>query len=442
MPPNHAPRIAVIGGGPAGLTFASVLLHQLATAPAVPFTPSITLFERDTAHASRDLGGTLDLHGATGQRALHFAGLWEKFVKIARYEGQEIKMLDKTGKVWLTNDEKYGGPPPGVGDEGASAGGAGPRGSDEDGRPEIDRGILNSLLIDSLPESTIQWGKAVTALERSASGTHKLTFSDGTSSEFDLVIGGDGAWSKTRHLLTPIAPYYSGMTMVEVRLSGVDSRIPHIGALVGQGMLMAFSDNGLNIIVGQRNFGERVRVYFTLRCAETWQKDSGIDWRSVAAARPGIRALFADWDRALLDLLDLCDAPAGEAGIAVRPLYMLPPDDFRWPHSKGVTLIGDAAHLMTPSAGEGANIAMADAADLALALVDAFRSPSPTAGEDPLDEAVKAYEEQMFPLAEASMKRTLDNMNMFMSADTPDRKLAFMRRVMRIPEEGKPAVME
>ncbi|KZO90209.1 FAD/NAD(P)-binding domain-containing protein [Calocera viscosa TUFC12733] len=434
MPPNHAPRLAVVGGGPSGLTFASVLLHQLATAtPAVPFTPRITLFERDTLHASRELGGTLDLHGATGQRALHFAGLWEKFVKIARYEGQELKVLDKTGKVWLAHDG-----PPGAGDVGALAGG--PRGTEEDGRPEIDRGILNSLLSDSLPEFTVQWGKTVAALERSACSAHKLTFSDGTSAEFDLVIGGDGAWSKTRRRLTPVAPYYSGVTMNEVRLSGVDSRIPHIGALVGQGVLMAFSDN--EFILAQRNFGERVRVYFSLSCAETWQKDSGIDWRSVATARPGIRAVFSDWDRELLDLLELCDAPAGEAGIAVRPLYMLPPDDFRWPHSKGVTLIGDAAHLMTPFAGEGANTAMADGVDLALAIMDGFRSPSPTAGDDPLDDAVKAYEEQMFPRAEASMKRTLDNMNTLMSAKTPARRLALMRRILRIPEGGIPEVAE
>ncbi|KZO90208.1 FAD/NAD(P)-binding domain-containing protein [Calocera viscosa TUFC12733] len=441
MPRNRSPRIAVVGAGPAGLTFASVLLHQLATAaPAVPFTPSITVFERDTVHASRDLGGTLDLHGATGQRALHLAGLWEKFVKIARYEGQEIKLFDKARNVWMTNDGTYGGPPPGAGAASASAGGAGPRGTEEDGKPEIDRGILNSLLIDSLPESTIQWGKAVTALERSASGTHNLTFSDGTSAEFDLVIGGDGAWSKTRRLLSPVSPYYSGVTMIEVRLSGVDSRIPHVGAFVGHGMLLAFGDK--KFIVGQRNFGERVRAYFSLSCAETWQKDCGIDWRSVAAARPGIRAVFADWDKESLDLLDLCDAPAGEAGIAARPLYMLPPDDFRWLHTAGVTLLGDAAHLMTPFAGLGANMAMADAADLALTIVGAFCFPTPTAGDDPLDDAVKAYEEQMFPRAEAAMKRTLDNMNMLLNANTPARGLAYMRRVLEIPEDGVHVVGE
>ncbi|KZO90201.1 monooxygenase [Calocera viscosa TUFC12733] len=271
-----------------------------------------------------------------------------------------------------------------------------------DGRPE-------------LPASAIQWGEAVTALERSASGAHKLTFSDGTATAFDLVIGGDGAWSKTRRLLTPVMPYYSDVTMIELRLSGVDSRIPHIGAFVGQGSLMACSDNRGMFV--QRNSGERVRVYFSIGCTETWQKDCGIDWNSLAAARVGIRALFADWDGALLELLDRCDD-----GIAVRPLYMLPPDDFRWPHMKGLTLLGDAAHLMTPFAGEGVNMAMVDGMELAEALLDAFKAPN----EDPLDSAVTAYEEKMFPRAEAVMNATLQNIEAVMNADAPQSVLRFL----------------
>ncbi|KZO89662.1 FAD/NAD(P)-binding domain-containing protein [Calocera viscosa TUFC12733] len=412
MPLNRSPRIAVVGAGPAGLTFASVLLHQLSTAPTA-FTPNITLFERVSARASRDQGGSLDIHGPTGQRALRLAGLWDEFLKVARYEGEEMKILDKTGRVWWYDDGNHD--PPGEGSEGGPGGPPG----EADGRPEIDRGILNGLLIDSLPASAIQWGKAVTALERSASDAHKLTFSDGSSAEFDLVIGGDGAWSKTRRLLTPVVPHYSGVTMIEVRLSGVDSRIPHIGAFVGQGSLMACSDNKGMFV--QRNSGERVRVYFSIRCTETWQKDCGIDWNSLAAARVGIRALFADWDGALLDLLDRCDD-----GIAVRPLYMLPPDDFRWPHARGVTLIGDSAHLMTPFAGEGVNMAMADGMELAEALLDAFKAPN----EDPLDSAVKAYEKKMYPRAEEVMKDTWQSLNAFMNPDAPQSGLSFFAAML------------
>ena len=70
---------------------------------------------------------------------------------------------------------------------------------------------------------------------------------------------------------------------------------------------------------------------------------------------------FADWHPDLRRLI-------AEADDAVRPwpIYMLPPEH-RWVHRPTVTLIGDAAHLMPP-AGEGANLALRDAADLADAL--------------------------------------------------------------------------
>ncbi|GFJ81562.1 FAD-dependent oxidoreductase [Phytohabitans houttuyneae] len=74
------------------------------------------------------------------------------------------------------------------------------------------------------------------------------------------------------------------------------------------------------------------------------------------------------------------------------------PTAARWTHKPGLTLIGDAAHLMPP-VGEGANQAMLDAATLAAELA---ANPA-----DP-DSAIQAYEEAMFarihPIAEMSAR--------------------------------------
>ena len=82
--------IAIIGGGPCGLTLARLLECK---------GIAYTVFERDSSATSNNAaGGSLDIHAETGQRALKEAGLFEKFKKFARYDDTAVAIADKRGK--------------------------------------------------------------------------------------------------------------------------------------------------------------------------------------------------------------------------------------------------------------------------------------------------------------------------------------------------------
>ncbi|MGI4730190.1 MAG: FAD-dependent oxidoreductase [Janthinobacterium lividum] len=343
------PSIAIVGAGPGGLTAANVLHRAGWTA---------MIFDADRSAAARDQGGTLDLHPDDGQLALAKAGLFDAFLAVARHEDQGNRVLDHaTGEVL-----RDVAPPPGSGD-----------------RPEIDRAVLRDLLLSPLATDAVRWGSSVEAATTLPDGRHALRLSDGKTEAFDLVIGADGAWSRVRAALTDTRPAYTGVAFVELWMNDVDRVHAASAALVGRGTMFALHDG--QGIIAQRNGNATLRIYAAFR---TRAEDTDRPDRTLAGIGTNdLLRRFEGWSPALRSLLADADRIA-----AVRPIVALPVD-LRWTGRDGLTLIGDAAHVMPPL-GVGVNLAMLDAAELAETLV---------AGQD-WREAVRTYEAAMIARAE------------------------------------------
>ncbi|MEV6604561.1 NAD(P)/FAD-dependent oxidoreductase [Kutzneria sp. NPDC051319] len=359
-------KIVIVGGGLGGLTLARVLhVNGIES----------TVYELDETPTSRDQGGTLDLREDTAQRALREARLFDEFRALARDEGEAMRLVDANGVVHI--DEIPGEP---------------------GGRPEIDRSALKRILVESLPAGTVRWGAKVTAVTPSS-----ITLSDGETVAADLVVGADGAWSKVRPLLSDAMPVYSGLSFVETHLSDVDARHPELAAFVGHGTLYGLGDG--KGIIAQRNGDGRIRVYAAIRNEdENWVGADVVD-ADPTQTRLRLLEIFDEFAEPLRGLI-----ADGDDVFVPRPIHALPVGH-SWERVPGVTLLGDAAHLMSPFAGEGANLAMLDAAELALAL----------ASHSDLESALKTYETAMFPRAEAAAAESASNLVAFFEPDGAER---------------------
>ena len=341
--------VTIVGAGLGGLTLARVLhVHGI---PA-------TIYEADPSEAARTQGGQLDIHPDDGQRALEAAGLTDEFRAIIHEGGEALRALDPQGTVLLDQP-----------DEGSAE------------RPEVLRGDLRRILLDSLPDDVVRWGSKVTGVRRVGDGRHELTFADGSVAISGLLVGADGAWSKIRPLLSDATPEYVGTTFVETYLYDADQRHPATAAAVGVGAMYALTPG--KGIVAHREAGDVLHTYVELNRPAEWI--AGIDFTDAATATARVAAEFGGWAPMLTALIT-----DGETAPVPRMIYTLP-DGHRWDRVPGVTLLGDAAHLMPPS-GDGANLAMLDGAELGQAIA---------AHPDEIEAALAAYEGAMFPRNES-----------------------------------------
>ncbi|PGH57725.1 FAD-dependent oxidoreductase [Azospirillum palustre] len=368
--------VVIIGAGLGGLTLARILhVHGI---------PSI-VYEAEAGTESRTQGGQLDIHDHNGQRALAAAGLTEAFRSIIHEGAEATRVLDRTGAVLLD-----------MPDDGQNR------------RPEVLRGALRRLLLDSLPEGTVRWGKKLAGASPLGDGRHEVLFADGSTAVAGLLVGADGAWSRVRPLLSDATPRYAGATFIETYLHDVDNRHPRPAAAVGAGAMFALSPG--RAIFAHREAGDVLHVYVELKRPAEWF--AGIDFADPAA-KGLVAAEFDGWAPELTALITGSDTPPVPRMVHALPI------GHRWRRVPGVTLLGDAAHLMPPS-GEGANLAMLDGAELADALV---RHPGD------VEAALAAYEEPMFARAALEAVDAHRMLELCLGDDAPSGFIAMMRSV-------------
>ncbi|KAH6887667.1 salicylate hydroxylase [Thelonectria olida] len=394
---SSQPRIAIIGGGPAGLT-TGLLLHK----QGIPFT-IFELRQKPTEEELAKPSGMLDLHDESGIAAIKECGLLDQFFKLTGECSEAQKVADKNGNI-IYRDE-----------------------GELSERPEISRHALSKLLIAHIPADHIKWGhKLLSASSSTTSGRTEIELNFGANGKqtFDLAIGADGAWSKIRNLLTGVKPNYAGTQNLTLTVREITKKHPHLAELVGLGSFSALGNR--HGVMSQRGPQDSARIYIFLTTEdEHFPTTAGLEGQTAVVAGERIMsdsALIGTWGPTIKDLVTVAckeetlDNPS--AAVDLRPLYNLPAGT-AWEHKTGATIIGDAAHLMCPWAGEGVNLAMWDSLLLAHAITKAYETGGKDAAsfQRTLDPLVAAFEVDMVARAKEKAEETIGNGQMMFGED-------------------------
>ena len=230
----------------------------------------------------------------------------------------------------------------------------------------VHRADLQALLAREAGEGTLRLGAEVKGFEQDESGV-KLFLAGGREERADLLVGADGLRSEVRaSLFGPEKPRYAGYTAWRAVVEPGEGLLPW-----GTG----FESWGRGARFGCAHIGGG-RVYWF---ATANAPEGGQDGPTGSPAGPGATLLrrFGTWHRPIADLI----GAAEEGAILRTDIYDREPLGERWGEGR-VTLLGDAAHPMTPNLGQGACQAIEDA----VVLARCFREGGATAG------ALRRYE--------------------------------------------------
>ncbi|KAF5620587.1 cercosporin toxin biosynthesis [Fusarium tjaetaba] len=356
MPSSDQNRVLIVGGGLGGLALSQGLKRA---SPPVPFH----VFERDSSADFRPQGYRIRINpdGASALQKLLPDHLWKTYEDTCAVFNPAMSGLDAvTGQKPAPSGERRGPPPMAEGKY-----------------YNADRVVLRNVLLEGLDDS-ISFGKTFESYRVTGDGV-EVTFTDGTKETGAILVGADGTRSHIRRQLMP------NYTVLDTECGAIYGKTfikPETQTSMAKeffgGICLAgeSSKPGLKLFTDTMefpqdlSFDERTKyrvpddyVYWVLCINRTMLGIAAEDLNAAQSVE-----MTKSWHPTIRSLLQNQDPSAS----SILAFFASSPETFKreWdelvesPDCAVVTLLGDAAHPMTPVGGVGANSAFQEAADL------------------------------------------------------------------------------
>lgn len=326
--------ITIIGAGLSGLTLA-LALHQQGVESMV----------YESRPAPLNIGGAVML-SPNALQVLDALGIYDK-IKTKGYNFDQLHFKDSSEHLIETyefgSQRKYGF-----------------------NGLRIYRYVLIDALVEELRATGIAvvYGKKFSHVVKDTPEGATLAFTDGTTETTSLLVGADGIHSKVRrHLYPDLEPKFTGMT-------GITAAVPTAQLKLSQGSLQGpvtyTSPNGAFVIARQEPDGSEVLIGKQHRVDAADQ--DRVSWERTIADKEAAVAFLQQGNEMFPEVVRNATSHISTAKVNVWPFFVVPRLD-RWTSPTGrVVILGDAAHAIPPSAGQGINQAFEDVYMLALLL--------------------------------------------------------------------------